>query len=195
MEHIFGKHQSPIDISKPIKSDLPDLSFKYKATQCKPHDNHYSIEIQYDNQSLLYIGDHEFHLLQFHFHTPAEHSFDGQQHPMIAHLVHKNTHGFYAVIAVIVDEGKVNPYLQKLIGNLEDSISFDATNLLPSNTSGYYYYHGSLTTKPYSENVHWIILKDSITASKEQIAHFEKVMHHNARELQPAFDRVVRYRD
>lgn len=42
------------------------------------------------NQMLM-CGGAELELLQFHFHTPSEHAFDGERAAMEAHLVHRNT--------------------------------------------------------------------------------------------------------
>lgn len=37
----------------------------------------------------LRINEREFNLVQFHFHAPSEHAFDGIRFPMEAHLVHR----------------------------------------------------------------------------------------------------------
>jgi carbonic anhydrase len=36
-------------------------------------------------------GDKSLELLQYHFHTPSEHTIDGIHSSMEVHLVHKNT--------------------------------------------------------------------------------------------------------
>ena len=49
-----------------------------------------------------------------------------------------------------------------------------------------------MTTPPCSEGVVWLVMKQPLTASSEQIAHFARVMHHpNNRPIQPINDRVV----
>ncbi|RUS84162.1 hypothetical protein EGW08_008090, partial [Elysia chlorotica] len=47
--------------------------------------------------------------------------------------------------------------------------SFNPASLLPSNTSKYWTYEGSLTTPPCCESVRWIVLKDEISISPKQI--------------------------
>jgi len=37
----------------------------------------------------LRLNGRELNLVQFHFHTPSEHAFDGLRFPMEAHLVHR----------------------------------------------------------------------------------------------------------
>ncbi|KIZ05223.1 carbonic anhydrase [Monoraphidium neglectum] len=39
---------------------------------------------------VLLCGGSELELLQYHFHTPSEHAFDGDRTAMEVHLVHKN---------------------------------------------------------------------------------------------------------
>jgi hypothetical protein len=38
----------------------------------------------------MFCGGLELELLQFHFHTPSEHAFDGERAAMEVHLVHRN---------------------------------------------------------------------------------------------------------
>ena len=72
---------------------------------------------------------------------------------------------------------------------LESEIS--ASALLPGNKD-YYRFNGSLTTPPCSEGVWWLVMKESLTASKEQIEKFAHVMRGpNNRPIQPINARMV----
>ena len=56
----------------------------------------------------------------------------------------------------------------------------------------YFLYNGSLTTPPCSEGVQWIVMKQPIIASKEQIQHFHDLLgFDNNRPLQPKNARVI----
>jgi carbonic anhydrase len=194
--HIYGKHQSPIDLSHAINSNLPNLKFNYKTTRCKPYFNGHTIQVDYHAGSYLFVGKHKFQLLQLHFHIPSERSINGIHHPMVIHIVHTSPKKkFYALIAVIIDEGDFNSSLQKLLDNLKHNIEFNVSSLLPRNIRSYFYYHGSLTTSPYTENVHWIILKEPIKATKQQIQEFHKIIGSNARQIQKSFNRMIRHRN
>jgi carbonic anhydrase len=62
---------------------------------------------------------------------------------------------------------------------------------MPENKS-YYRFSGSLTTPPCSEGVRWLLMKNPITASKEQIEAFKKAVHHdNNRPVQALNGRVI----
>lgn len=56
---------------------------------------------------------------------------------------------------------------------VQDSVveftKFDPACLLPSNTEDYWTYHGSLTTPPLTESVSWIIMKQHIEVSHDQV--------------------------
>jgi carbonic anhydrase len=66
-----------------------------------------------------------------------------------------------------------------------------AAALFPANSS-YYRYNGSLTTPPCSEGVAWFVMKQNVTASREQIEKFAHTIHHpNNRPVQPVNARVL----
>jgi carbonic anhydrase len=71
-----------------------------------------------------------------------------------------------------------------------DSITINAANLLPPDLS-YYTFFGSLTTPPCSENVTWFVLKHPVTITGEEIEQFAELYRHDARPIQPLYDRVV----
>ena len=60
---------------------------------------------------------------------------------------------------------------------------FNPRNFLPANRD-YYQYEGSLTTPPCSEGVHWIVIKEPVTVSNEDLAQFHERIHFNARPVQ-----------
>lgn len=53
--------------------------------------------------------------------------------------------------------------------------NFDPRSLLPGNFD-YWTYPGSLTTPPLLECVTWIVLKEPITVSSEQVGFLERIL-------------------
>lgn len=63
----------------------------------------------------------------------------------------------------------------------------DPANLLPA-TKAYWTYLGSLTTPPCTESVTWILFKEPIEVSHEQLEHFREMRCYDAREECPCDD-------
>ena len=192
-----GNAQSPIAIqhnnSKTMK-DNGTISLDYSPTIIDEEDNSHTIQVNSSGQAQ--INGRYFELLQFHFHSPSEHTLNGEYYPLEVHFVHNSQSGRLAVIGVFFTEGAANPVFEKVLGNIKpgekntqvESIEF--TQLLPQDKS-YYHYLGSLTTPPLHENVEWYIMKTPIEVSSEQITHFQKYYNGNNRTLQPINNRSV----
>ena len=79
--------QSPIGISVTEKTKLDDILFHYYPTPLRIINNGYTIQVNYERGSSIYIGHKKYELIQFHFHTPSEHVILGKHYDMEAHLV------------------------------------------------------------------------------------------------------------
>jgi carbonic anhydrase len=75
--------------------------------------------------------------------------------------------------------------MPKAVGEADTGIKLDINDLLPRSTDDYFTYAGSLTTPPCSETVRWIVLKQPVQVSKNQIAAFRAVFPMNARPTMP----------
>jgi carbonic anhydrase len=194
----LGKAQSPIDIRGAKPADLPAIKFDYKPSPLKIIDNGHTIQVNYAPGSSIDIGGVRYELVQFHFHHPSEEKIDGKAHPMVVHLVHKGADGKLAVVAVLLDKGKMNPMVDLIWKNFPKEkekeavtdATVDAAQLLPGN-KGYFTFQGSLTTPPCSEEVRWFVLKDPVTISDSELAAFGKRYAMNARPTQPLNGRTV----
>ena len=196
-----GKRQSPIDIRAHDVHGrvLPPLQFDYRPSPLHIIDNGHSIQVDVDPGSSLRIGDTSYRLLQFHFHHPSEERIDGRVAEMVAHLVHRDSEGKLAVVAILFDAGQANPTVDALWSHVPRQKEYEAdfndvrTNpaaLLPASRA-YFTYTGSLTTPPCSEGVRWIVLKSRSTLSKGQIARFAAHYPNDARPVQNLNGRVV----
>ena len=194
-----GKNQSPINLTGFIEADLKPLVFNYAAGGNEIINNGHSLQVNYQEGSSINIDGIQFNLLQFHFHAPSENNINGHSYPLEAHLVHADKEGRLAVIAVMFEEGAENKGLaaawNKLPMHKGDKNSFvkniTANDILPVDKA-YYRFNGSLTTPPCSEGVRWFVMKEVITASKEQIEAFKETMTGpNNRPVQPLNSRTV----
>ncbi|MCW1863915.1 carbonic anhydrase family protein, partial [Campylobacter jejuni] len=111
------------------------------------------------------------------------------------HFVHKNSSNQILVIGVLFKEGKENLTLKQILNNvkeIEKNQNLDLKTLLPKNKS-YFNFEGSLTTKPYTEGVEWIVMEHPLELSKAQILEFQKLLDNNARALQALNNRIIKY--
>ena len=195
-----GRSQSPIDISAAVITSLPAIEINYQDTVLNVVNNGHAIQVNYQAGSFINVGSKRFNLLQFHFHSPSEHTIGGKAYPMVAHLVHKADDGQLGVIGVMIKEGKASALLEQLWAHMPEEAgktvtveeeSINVSDLLPRDLT-YFNYSGSLTTPPCTEGVHWMVLAAPVEASAEQIARFRVLYPNNARPVQPVNGRIIR---
>jgi len=196
----LGKIQSPINITETKKEKLAEIEFSYQPSTLKLLNNGHTIQVNVADGSSIKIDADQYKLVQYHFHTPSEEQVQGKYFAMVAHLVHKNAAGQLAVVAVLFEQGRENEALKPVWSKLPEKESIEqafaetkvnAAQLLPA-TKGYYAFEGSLTTPPCSEGVRWLVLKQPVELSAQQLAQFRSIIHSNARPVQPLNGRVVK---
>jgi carbonic anhydrase len=196
-----GVNQSPINIvtSSVIEAELPPLVLNRHINEIDMVNNGHTIQANIKGNNIFTNDDGTFNLLQFHFHSPSEHTIDSKSFPLEVHFVHADQDGRLAVIGVLFEVGESNPELVQMweempTAHQSKSLLINAltkVKLLPKEKS-YYRLNGSLTTPPCTEGVRWFILKDTIEASQEQIDKFHDVIGTDTnRPTQPINARVV----
>ncbi len=199
----IGKNQSPVDIAKPYltKACLQPIGFNYVADARAIINNGHTVKVETAGESYIVLEGRRFYLRQFHFHTPSEHTVNGEHLPMEVHLVHTDRRGNIAVIGVLFKVGKKNPALERLIPYLPPKagervllpLKFNPIYLLPKNRD-YYRYSGSLTTPPCTEGVRWVVFKEPVELSPEQLEAFKAAIGiENNRPVQPLNARRILY--
>ena len=211
-----GKSQSPININvdRAVKAELNPIEFIYRASPLTIIDNGHTIMVNYGEGSNLMVDGRQYRLVQFHFHKPSEEAINGERTEMVAHLVHQHHEGSIAVVAVLMstikpassrkywwgdDSVKENTLINTLWNNVPlvkgkteaPGVMIDINQLLPADKD-YFTYMGSLTEPPCTENVLWLVLKNPIYVSEEQVKNFDRMYPMNARPLQPKGDRLVK---
>lgn len=194
-----GQRQSPIDIRDGIKVQLEPVQFDYRPSRFAVLDNGHTVQVNLAGGNSIDVMGRRYELMQFHFHRPSEERVNGRQFDMVAHLVHKSVDGRLAVIAVLLERGGAHPIVQSVWNNLplEKGEELRATPLLDVNAllpteRGYFTYMGSLTTPPCSEGVLWMVMKEPVTVSVEQIAIFSRLYPMNARPIQAVSGRLIK---
>lgn len=189
-----GLNQSPIDLGAANARGSIALETNYTDTAGTLKIAKEKVQVNFPEGMEMISGGKPFGLIQVHFHTPSEHTIDGEHFPLVGHFVHATKDGELGVLGIMFREGAANPALEAVVENLEQgsgaNLAFDAEDLLPKKLS-VYRYMGSLTTPPCSEGVNWHVAQEPVTASREQIAAFAKVLGPSARSLQPLGTRLL----
>ena len=204
-----GHTQSPIDLDAATVTELPAIALEYRSSSLRivrqEHvadvvDTGHSIQVNTPDGGSMHVGDATYQLLQFHVHTPSEHTLHGIRFPMELHAVHRSADGRLAVLAVFVREGRPNEGIARITRHLPTStgtiyhyenVRVDGSYLLPVDRTTYRY-EGSLTKPPCTEGVQWIVFATPIEAAAEQIAAFRAIIGENARPTQARGDRGLR---
>lgn len=195
-----GTTQSPIDLVDATRGALPDLRFNYAPTPLEIENTGHTVQVVYQPGSAITVDSVSYELLQFHFHTPAEHQLRGKELPAELHLVHRATDGELAVVGVLIERGGENAALAPVWDHLPKkpgeerqmpSVRISAEELLPADRR-HYRYAGSLTTPPCTEGVKWLVIAQPIEMSAEQIQALHSSIGTSNRPVQPLGSRELR---
>ncbi len=194
-----GTRQSPIDIRDGIAVDLEPVQFDYRAGGFSVIDNGHTVQVNLEPGNSIVARGERYDLVQFHFHRPSEERINGRVFDMVVHLVHKDPEGRLAVVAVLLERGSAQPIVQTVWNNLPlekhqeapARAVLDLNHLLPPDR-GYYTYMGSLTTPPCTEGVLWMVMRQPVAVSPEQLEIFARLYPMNARPVQQASGRMIK---
>ncbi|XP_034061793.1 carbonic anhydrase 5A, mitochondrial isoform X2 [Gymnodraco acuticeps] len=185
-------------------SELKPLVTDYDPQTCQQiWNNGYSFLVEYDDttdKSTVKGGplQDKYRLCQFHFHWGesnawgSEHTVDRKLFSAELHLVHWNSDKYSLFEEAVMEENGlavIGVFLKVHTSHMErrhvsldnlnsvvDFNRFDPACLLPSNTDDYWTYHGSLTTPPLTESVTWMVMKQHIEVSHDQLAVFRSLL-------------------
>ncbi|SFD76696.1 carbonic anhydrase [Massilia yuzhufengensis] len=194
-----GNRQSPIDLRDGMKVDLEQITFDYHPTSFSEVDNGHTIQVTVGGGNFLTVGNQAYELQQFHFHRPSEERINGKGTEMVIHFVHRSFEGKLLVLAVLLERGRANSLIQTVWNNLplekkqavSPSILIDPNEALPEKRE-YFTYMGSLTEPPCTEDVLWIVMKQTMQASPAQMALFSRLYPLNARPVQQSNGRMIK---
>jgi len=204
-----GTQQSPIDVVKRhamIYPDMGKLHRIYHPANATLMNRGHDIMVKWaEGAGSIEIKGKKYTLNQCHWHTPAEHTVDGRQHPLEIHLVHQAEDGKIAVIGIIYEYGRPDTFLAELMDEImsiadmnppEEALGMVNPIHIKFGSRKYYRYMGSLTTPPCTEGVIWNVINKVRTVSREQVKALQQAVHDgyekNARPIQLINGRVVR---
>jgi carbonic anhydrase len=142
-----------------------------------------------------------WYLKEFHWHTPAEHSFGSSPaRAMELHFVHTRGNES-AVVAVTVIEGPFNANFNEMLLLSPSACATRGTDLSRINLAQllpeirtYYAYDGSLTTPNCDEGLRWFVMAEPITVRSDQLQNLRSLTFPNARKPQNRNGREITVR-
>jgi carbonic anhydrase len=196
-EACAGTQQSPVDLAADDEAQTVNIELDYESAQGTLTDTGHGVQVNVDGGTMTIDGK-AFALKQFHFHTPSEHTRDGQGYPAEAHLVHAAEDGELAVLGIFYEEGNASDFLGPVWEEMgskadiqdADPMAINVAAMLPSDRVTYTY-SGSLTTPPCSEGVRWHVMQQPLTMSAQQLAALTSIYDDNNRPVQPLNDREL----
>ncbi|MBX3601786.1 MAG: carbonic anhydrase family protein [Rubrivivax sp.] len=193
-----GQRQSPIDLQGGFAVDLAPVGFDYRASAFTVADTGRFVRVAVAPGNHIELGGRRYELQGFTFHRPGEGRIDGRAFAMSLHLLHRDAEGRLAVVALLLDRGPAQPAVQQVLNHLPlergseqaARVTLDLAALLPADRR-YYTYMGSLSTPPCTEGVQWVVMRQPVTLSPEQLEIFARLYPQNARPLQAAHERRI----
>jgi len=197
----IGKNQSPVDLREKRSigtTGLPALDVYYRESDLKIINTGKAVQVNYPLGSFIQLDGQRFEFINMTFHTPSEHQIEGFNYPMELQLIHRDGDGNHVIIAMVFQEGESNGVLQTIVDHLPSGdkekvhkgVKIHPAKFFPKDTK-FYKYSGSLTTPPCSEGVYWMVFKQTLEASFDQIQAFNELMGDNARPTQSKNSRSV----
>ncbi|MBI1779735.1 MAG: carbonic anhydrase [Proteobacteria bacterium] len=194
----LGKEQSPIDLAGTVRAELQPPQVEWRPMPLAILNNGHTVQINAVPGNLMRLAGERYDLLQFHFHHPSEHLIGGRRFDLECHFVHRSAAGRLAVLGVMIEPGPANAALQPIWEampraegpELKLATTIDPRPLLPR-SGGLFRYPGSLTTPPCAEGVSWIVFREPIQASREQIGKFAQLFPLDARPVQGLGPRFI----
>ncbi len=215
---VTGRMQSPINLPEETKEGTTTLTLRYGCPDLQVKNNDRKIEVECcEHCNQLTVNEREYVLKEFHFHTPSEHTINGQRYNAECHLVHyemgSSEDDPKVVLAILLktdsnedndddddDDSNDNSFLELITSNLPE---VEACSLVNNDTVNireffperldFYEYDGSLTTPKCGEGIRWFVFKQAVLASPEQIEALRSIFAcDNVRSIQPLNGRTVK---
>eukprot|EP01018_Ginkgo_biloba_P012139 Gb_11566 [translate_table: standard] len=203
-----GDQQSPIDLLNKKVHVYPDngnLRRNYRAANASLRNRGHDIMVKWaEGAGTIEKDGTNFTLMQCHWHSPSEHTVNGQRYPLELHMLHMTHDNLTAVVGILYKYGRRDTFLAELMNEIasigdmettEEELGIVDPRHIKLGSRKYYRYVGSLTTPPCTEGVIWTIVKKVRTVSRQQVRALIHSVHddfaQNARPTQHTNGRII----
>lgn len=217
----YWPQQSPIDLYKreSFFVKVPQSYFKWKYRDApypgtfegEPGHRNFVLKLPKSSRPpMIRLGHARAELKKIHLHMPSEHDLNGKDHQGEIHLIHEvqaPTNGSDLIVLGVFfelhDAAKDHTIISldahgaDIHGTSDENpchdtlvFAIDPGKLMP-NTNRWFRYEGSLTSKPYSEIVSWLVFVEPLAVSAQNLALLKKYADQPERETQPINRRFI----
>ncbi|PSR95204.1 Alpha carbonic anhydrase [Actinidia chinensis var. chinensis] len=204
-----GTMQSPIDmLNDRVQEEtyLGKLKRDYRPSNATLVNRGHDMSLKWDGGAgHIEINGTQYVLKQCHWHTPSEHTINGERFDLEFHMVHESESKKIAVIGIMYNIGQPDSFLSEISEHLAAIVDSEEEKRfvgivdpkqIKIGSRRYYRYIGSLTIPPCSQNVVWTIVRKVRTVSEEQVKLLRDAVQDehdtNARPIQPINTRPVK---
>jgi carbonic anhydrase len=199
-----GREQAPIHIEtdKTLLGAADEVELRFGIAQGKMSAPHGALEAELaSGQAWFGARGERYEVEAGWLSTPSTQRINFKGAPMGVLWLGRSSSGARALLAVDVEEGPPNGALDAMLRALPLSAKdkagwapgVDLSALIPPpGRRKHIQYMGSLPRPPCSEGVLWIVMRERVQASPEQIQTIAKLYPQTARPVQPAHGRRVR---
>ncbi len=195
-----GMRQSPIDLRDGIAVDLAPVQFDYRRTGFRIRDTGNTLQVEVGEGMGITVRGVRYALERFTLHRPSQDRVGGMAHDMAIYLEHRSRRrqAWRSCPCCCRPAAKPHPALQTLWNNLPldrgrefspDAV-LDLPALLPAEP-GHFLYTGSLPMPPCTEDVLWVVMKQPVAISADQLDVFARLYPRNGRPIQPTNGRPL----
>ena len=189
-------YQSPIALTdKDVFPIRQEISIKGKNKGATYIDEDKIFLINSNDKIILKIDGNKYQLIEYHFHTPSEHTINKKEYPAEIHYVfykldgeicHKKHHDICGKCSKISEEDETILVIGRVIKNYK--CSDNLSKLQVDIPSTYFEYDGSLTGEgDEGVPVRWIVGEKYIRLSLKEIEKFTKT----SKPIQPLDNRII----
>jgi carbonic anhydrase len=174
-----GIEQSPIALSDGDAEFTPRIRLRVRYHGADLAEEIRLTNVEYKDQepggSVVRLGRARYAFDQPHFHSTAEHVINGERSALEMHFVNRAANGAVLVLAVFIREGRQNPAFEPIVDVIDgpdvmfaDEVEVELGDLLPEDLASFRY-TGSTTTPPCTAGVNWVLLREHVELSQDQI--------------------------
>lgn len=195
---MYGKSQSPINFSnspKIIQTPLINVKYDRVVGNLQWHKNYYRIKVLGSHKSNNYLTfktpdgkfSQNYYLNTVKFKVKAEHQINNYHPQLEIQFVHTSnpnddSHNLFnykrLTMSLLLDSDPNLPRGDDFVRDLNVEGSNQINNIINSlQDSGYFFYYGSLTEEPCTENNIWIVHTKKFTIGKDFLTGITKLTH------------------